>query len=146
MRNDMSHERLRRCILFGSLSLVVLILLGVFVLKKRSKERDYIYSITTMSIERVTAKYEKDGAFYLTVVLDDFYHLPDQKISLRTTDSIYENVILNVKYVGAILRIQLPEEEKLMTIDAQSVLKLYGGEYCEITALTLADGKNTTIE
>ena len=125
---------------------MVLILLGVFVLKKRSEERDYIYSMTTMSIERVTAKYEKDGAFYLTVVLDDFYHLPDQKISLQTTESIYENVILNVKYVGAILRIQLPEEEKLMTIDAQSVLKLYGGEYCEITALTLADGKNTTIE
>ena len=72
MRNDMSHERLRRCILLGSLSLVILILFGVFVLKKRSEERDYIYSITTMSIERVTAKYEKDGAFYLTVVLDDF--------------------------------------------------------------------------
>ena len=100
----------------------------------------------TMSIERVTAKYEKDGVFYLTVVSDDFYHLPDQEISLQMTKSIYENVILNVKYVGAILRVRLPEGEKLMTIDAQSVLKLYGGEYCEITALTLSDGRNTTIE
>ena len=79
-------------------------------------------------------------------IQEAFYYLPDQKISLQTTESIYENVILNVKYVGAVLRVQLPEEETLMTIDAQSVLKLYGGEYCEITALTLADGKNTTIE
>ena len=38
MRNDMSHERLRRCLLLGSLSLVVLILLGVFVLKKETKK------------------------------------------------------------------------------------------------------------
>ena len=53
-----------------------------------------------MSIERVTAKYEKDGAFYLTVVLDDFYHLPDQKISLQTTESIYENVIHTKKKKG----------------------------------------------
>lgn len=145
MKNEMPHGRLRRCILFGSLFLVALILLGIVVVRKRSEEKDGIY-VMTMSIERVTAKYEKDGVFYLTVVLDDSYHLPDQEISLQTTESIYEKVILNVKYVGAILRVRLPEGEKLMTIDAQSVLKLYGGEYCEITALTLADGKNTTIE
>lgn len=149
MRNDTSHGRLRGGILFGSLFLVLLILLGIVVVRKRSEERDSVYWMT-MPIERVTAKYEKDGVFYLTVVLDDSfapeYHLPDQEVSMRTTESIYENIMLDKKYVGASLTVRLPAGEKLTSIDIQSVLKLYGGEYCEITLLTLADGKNTTIQ
>ena len=149
MKNSMSHGISRRWILCGSFFLVALILLGIFVVRKRSEERDSVYWMT-MPIERVTAKYEKDGMFYLTVVLDDSfapeYHLPDQEVSMRTTESIYENIMLDKKYVGASLTVRLPAGEKLTTIDIRSVLKFYGGEYCEITLLTLADGKNTTIE
>lgn len=149
MKNSMSHGIFRRWILCGSFFLVALILLGIFVVGKRSGEKDRICG-TMIPIERVTAKYEKDGVFYLTVVLDDFFvtenHLSDQEVSMRTTESIYENIMLDKKYVGASLTVRLPAGEKLTTIDIRSVLKLYGGEYCEITLLTLADGKNTTIQ
>lgn len=130
-------------IFYSLIALFIICSIIVFAFMKHDR-KIYNVSWTSAEIRTVTAKFEEEGIFYLTVVLDDSFaesnHLSDREYSMQTTEAIYEKVILGAKYTGAAITIHIPQGEEPQAIDAGTALRIYGEKVCEITELTLADG------
>lgn len=98
----------KKQVIFLSILAAIICTVGIFVIVhhyNRYEARIY----TTLSISQITEKSQADGAYYLTVVLDDFvvedYHLTSNTLKLKTTEAIYSKIDTNLTYIGVSLKI-----------------------------------------
>lgn len=117
----------------------------VFLTNQKSK-KDYVskisnkneYSfVTSIAIYDITEKIHEDE-FYLTVALGDCtieeYNLPYDKLTLRASERIYDEVVVNSGFIGVSLEITIPYNQPKS--DIGMILKEKHTDYCEIIAVT----------
>lgn len=101
--------------------------------------------ITTIPIQSVISKhYDED--YFITLVLDENtvqeYGLKNNEVVIKVTKSIYNEVTMKEKYVGASLEINNPNN--FSKSDLGMILKGSNTEWCRIISLTKKD--NTLLE
>ena len=124
---------------------LILIIVFIFYSFKIKNKNDYIL-ITAIPIFDITEKTYYNEVFYLTIVLDndiiEKYNLSYSKLTLRASESIYNEIIVNSGFSGVSLRITIPNNKPKS--DLGNILKEKKTDYCEIIGVTKKD--NTFIE
>lgn len=122
-----------------------LIIIIIFYSSKLSNKNNYIL-ITTIPISDITEKTYYNKLFYLTIVLDDYiiekYNLSYNELTLKSSERIYNKIIVNSGFSGASLRITITNNKS--NNDLENILKERNTDYCEIIGVTKKD--NTFID
>ncbi len=122
-----------------SLLIVIFIVICIFSVLKVSTKPDTTI-ITTLSIQDITEKSHTDD-YYLTILLDEYvveeYNLSYDKLTLKTTESIYEKVKENSGFSGITLKIEIPGNQEKR--DLGMILKENLTDWCEIIGITTKD-------
>ncbi len=121
------------------LLVVIGIVICVFSILKIST-KPQTTTITTMSIQDVTEKNHTDD-YYLTLLLDDFvveeFGLSYNSLTIKTTESIYNNVSVNSGFVGVSLKVTIPNNQE--TRDLGMILKENLTDWCQVIGITTKD-------
>lgn len=119
--------------------LLLCMVICIFYVLKISNKNDYTL-ITSIPIYDITEKIHDDD-FYLTVALEAYtieeYSLPYDRITLRVSESIYDEIVVNSGFIGASLKITIPYNQPKS--DIGMILKEKNTDYCEIIGITTKD-------
>lgn len=119
------------------LFVIIGLVICVFSILKISTKPQATTIITTLSIQDVTEKSHTDD-YYLTLLLDDFvveeYGLTYNSLTIKTTESIYNNVDVNSGFVGVSLEITIPSNQEKR--DIGMILKENLTDWCKIIGIT----------
>ena len=119
------------------LFVIIGLVICVFSILKISTKPQATTIITTLSIQDVTEKSHTDD-YYLTLLLDDFvveeYGLTYNGLTIRRTESIYNNVDVNSGFVGVSLEITIPSNQEKR--DIGMILKENLTDWCKIIGIT----------
>ncbi len=120
-------------LIFGLVCLII-----VYIILGKKDKLTETEAITAIPISKVSDKYEKEGTFYLTVVLDNHiveaYHLAYNEVTFRTSEKVYHEAISGQDYIGVTLKIIPPKDHPKADIGYILKAKLTT-EYCEIISL-----------
>ncbi len=110
-----------------------------------TKSKDYTF-VTTLSIDDIIEKTQGEDGFYLTVALPEYvreeYSLPYEKLTIQTSEDIFEKVKANEGFAGMTLQVTIPNGQPKREIGM--VLKEKLTEYCRVTSVTTKG--NTVIQ
>ncbi len=124
-----------------ALILICIIMGAGWFAEVSKKEKNKRVTITSMSIDGIAEKFHHEGGYYLTVVLEDWlletYHLSYDRVSFRTEQKIYDNVVPGDNFTGICLKITEPDNRS--KIDLGFVLKREQNDLCEIISVTTAE-------
>lgn len=125
--------------LISLLVIVCVALCALLIFKISTKPQNTI--ITTLSVQDVTEKRHINYDYYLTLLLDDFvveeYRLPHETLTIKTTKSIYDDVVVNSGFSGVSLKIVFPDNQEKR--DLGMILKENLIDWCQVIGITTKD-------
>lgn len=102
-----------------------------------AEAKDYTF-VASLSIDNITEKTQGEDGFYLTVALPEYvreeYSLPYDKLTIQTSEDIFEKVKANEGFAGVTLQVTIPNGQPKREIDM--VLKEKLTEYCRVISVT----------
>ncbi len=110
------------------------------------KKKDSV-TFHTFVVNDITGKQYNDD-YYLTIELDDSfaerYRLPSKEITLRTTQSVYDEIDVNELYIGISIE-STHEYQRLQTIDELAML-LEQNDTDNMVVVSVSPGNNAEAE